>query len=136
MEEGENGAEMEKEEADGKAEIVEDDADVEEIHAQFNLDRYLCGWREDPNDPSLSQRHSPLLLFLHALASKQSFVHLKVHDGPVAPSVTPFVMDNMPMWPHLLCLDVASNSLRDYCLAPYRFPSLTSPASPTAPTPR
>ena len=124
MEQDGDGDEV-KETADTKAEIDEDEVDDEE-DAGVDFDRRLNGGREDPNDPTVPRRHSPLLLFLHALASKPSFVHLMLYDGPVYPSVTPFVMDNMPMWPHLLCLSVISGSLRDYCIAPHHFPSLTS----------
>ena len=53
-------------------------------------------------------------------------MHLKLVNNDSHPSLTPFVLDNMPVWPHLLCLSVDSDSLRDYCIAPHRFPSLTS----------
>ena len=83
---------------------------------------------EHPVDPILMQLHSPLLLFLHALAAKPSFVHL--HVG----GITPFVMDHMPVWPHLLCFAVrGDHALRLYSFvgAAARFPSLTSLSSPS-----
>ena len=124
--EDQDGDEKKQEEQSSKAEVKEGDADEDEEDAQFDLEQSYCVTPEDPFDPSLPQRHSPLLLFFHALASKPSFVHLKLVDNDSHPSLTPFVLDNMPVWPHLLCLSVASGSLRDYCIAPHRFPSLTS----------
>ena len=66
---------------------------------------------EDTSDPSLPQKHSALLLLLHALASKPSFVHLQI-----IAALNPFVFDHMPVWPHLLSIDVSRRShLRRYC---------------------
>ena len=86
--------------------------------------------QHDPAEPSPPQRHSPLLLFLHALAAKPSFVHLRLELC----YLTPYVMEHMPVWPHLLCLAVEHNdSLEDYSFvgAAARFPSLTSLTSPS-----
>ena len=80
---------------------------------------------EDSTDPSLPRTYSALLLFLHALASKPSFVHLDLSHSDLAS----FVLDHMPVWPYLLSLDVHNNpSLRGYRfeLAAEYFPSLTS----------
>ena len=88
------------------------------------------GWREDPNDASLSRRFSPLLLFLHTLAAKPSFVHLRLQNC----DLNPFVFDHLPVWPHLLCLSVEdSQELSDYSFAKaaQQFPSLTSFSSPS-----
>ena len=86
--------------------------------------------RADPNHPDLLlQRHSPLLLFLHALAAKPSLVHLHLERC----GLTPFVCDHMPVWPHLLCLSLADNKeLHDYSFsrAALLFPCLTSFTSP------
>ena len=67
--------------------------------------------QEDENDLSPPEAHSALLLFLHALASKPSLVHLDL----ISCDITPFVLDHMPVWPHLLSLDLHDNaSLDDY----------------------
>ena len=83
----------------------------------------------DEGDCSLLRLYSPILLFLHALAAKPSFVHLNLyHCG-----VTPFIMEHMPVWPHLRCLSLAHNDeLNEYAFAEVaaRFPSLTSLSSP------
>ena len=84
---------------------------------------------EDPNDANLPLKHSALLLFLHALASKPSFVHLEL----VETDLTPFVLDHMPVWPHLLSLDLQGNhNLHRYRFkrAASCFPSLTSLTQP------
>ena len=84
--------------------------------------------QEDPIDTSLAQRHSPLLLFLHVLAAKPSFVYLQLDYG-----LTPFVFDHMPVWPHLLCLCLeCDEDLFDYSFAHFAqlFPSLLSFTSP------
>jgi len=80
---------------------------------------------EVTDDPSLPQRYGPLLLFLHALAAKPSFVHLKLDCC----EISPLVMDHMPVWPYLQCLSVPANEgLENYMFAnaAARFPSLTS----------
>ena len=56
--------------------------------------------RRKEDDPNLLKRWSPLLLFLHALATKPSFVHLRLDNC----DLIPFVLDNMAVWPHLLSL--------------------------------
>jgi len=130
---GEDGAEEEdKEQEESKAELQhseDEEEGEEEKQPEFDPYGHVYGTPEDPNDPSLPQRHSPLLLFFHALASKPSFGHLKLdHCG-----VTPFIMNHMPVWPHLLCLSIAANDeLRDYPFdnVTSRFPSLTSLTSP------
>ena len=87
--------------------------------------------KEDANDPSLHRKlkHSALLLFLHALAAKPSLVHLDLAHA----HLTPFIFDHMPVWPHLLSLDVRCNDgLLSYRFhkAAVCFPSLTSLSSP------
>ena len=86
---------------------------------------------ENPNDPSLPQRYSPLLLFLHALAAKPAFVHLRLLHC----DLTRFVLDHMPLWPHLLSLALQDDGVRMYSFAcaAVRFPSLTSLISPSCP---
>ena len=80
-----------------------------------------------------AQRHCTLLHFLHALAAKPSFVHLKLESCVV----TTYVLDHMPVWPHLLSLSVHEGErLRHH---PYdsvgaRLPSLTSLASDGCPS--
>ena len=93
------------------------------------------------SEPNLPLRYSSLLLFLHALAAKQSFVHLRLEQCHTTPHVmvnlvgiAPYVMDHMPVWPHLLCLSLAENdTLVTYPFTDVaaRFPSLTSLTSPT-----
>ena len=118
---GQEQAMDEKEEEDGGD---EDDGDDEESP---EFDEYEE--QEDPNDPSLPQKYSALLLFLHALASKPALVDLELeHCG-----MTPFVLDRMPVWPHLLSLTLKNNnSLRCYRFerAAECFPSLTSLTQP------
>ena len=109
-----------------KAQEVEEVAEEEKVPL---IGLHQPQRREEPTDPSLPQRHSPLLLFLHALAAKPSFVHLQVKQC----NLTPFVCDHMPVWPHLLCLSVEDNEeLSDYSFdnAAVLFPSLTSFTSP------
>ena len=85
---------------------------------------------EGAYDLSLAQRHSPLLLFLHALAAKPTLVHLRLHSC----GLTPFVLDHTPVWPYLLCLalceplDVPTNY--SFARAIACFPSLTSLTTP------
>ena len=105
--EGEAGDEKELEAAEGKAEVDEDEEGDElfelmfgscrrlEEQAQLEHDEDIYGELEDPFDPSLPQRHSLLLLFLHALASKPLFVHLRLHNHY---DIDAFVMDHMPVW--------------------------------------
>ena len=86
--------------------------------------------RENPHGPSLPQRHSPLLLFLHALATKPSFVRLRLEECDVAP----FVCDHMSVWPYLLSFSLRDNcELCDYSFARAAelFPALTSFTSPS-----
>ena len=83
----------------------------------------------DPNDSDLPMRHSALLLLLRCLAVNSSLVHLELEIR----DITPFVMDRMPVWPHLRYLSVADNDeLVGYTFdgAAARFPSLTSLSSP------
>ena len=105
-----------------------------EDDAEKDADDSGLGWgpeasdyegQEDANDPGLPEKHSALLLFLYALATKPSLVHLEL----IQCGITPFVLDHMPVWPHLLSLDVQCNEhLRRYRFekAAIRFPSLTS----------
>ena len=105
---------------EGKKE-ARDDADEALVYAGYHT--------EDANDPALPRRHTPLLLFLHSLAAKPSFVYLRLFSC----GLTPFVMDHMPVWPYLLCLAVDNNeTLDDYTFAQaaQRFPSLTSLSLP------
>ena len=84
---------------------------------------------EDGDDPSQRQKYSALLLFLHALASKPSFVHLELSGC----DITPFVLDHMPILPHLLSLDLHGNddpNRYHFKHIASRFPSLTSLTSP------
>ena len=90
----------------------------------------VFGRLEAASGPSLALRHSPLLLFLHSLAVKPSFVHLSLETC----WITPYVMDHMPVWPHLQCLCVFNDSDVDsysFVDSAARFPSLTSLASPS-----
>ena len=121
--------EVKEEDASGRAAIAGDEANARE-DARLAFDQRLNGGRENPTDPSLPQRHSPLLLFFNALASKPSFVYLRLLDNARASLLSPFVMEHMPVWPHLLCLSVTSGSLQDYHIAPHCFPSLTSLSFP------
>jgi len=117
--------EEDMEDAEGKEEVQDDeDEDEEEEKEEYNYNHDCDSAQEDPDDPSLPQRYSPLLLFLHALASKPSFVHLRLG----ACFLTSFVMDHMPVWPHLQCLPVWNDELTSYSFANVasRFPSLTS----------
>jgi len=114
---------------------ADDDAEQKEheegkAEGQASEEEQECGdydlSQDDCNQPQL---YSPLLLFLHSLAAKPSFVHLELHHC----HITPFVMDHMPVWPYLLCFSVADNfALEDYPFAnaATRYPSLTSLASP------
>ena len=121
-EEIEDGNELEvrEEERDEKKED-EEQKDDELIGPEFDND----GIDEDPNDPRVQQQYSAVMLFLHQLAAKPSLVHLDFSGC----DITPFILDHMPVWPHLLSLDVTSNeSLNDYTFqkAATCFPSLTS----------
>ena len=128
-EEDDDEEEMGKDEEEGEEE-EEDEGDVSQFEPQEVPDDASLLQRYSPlllllHALSLSRRYSPLLLFLHALSLKPSFVHLALTSC----DLTPFVMDHMPMWPHLLCLDVESNpALTTYTfpLVALRFPSLTS----------
>ena len=74
------------------------------------------------------ERCSPLLLFLYALAAKPSFVHLNLDSC----NLSPFVMEHMPVWPHLQCLSVRWNDQLNMYLfhnMALHFPSLTSLAT-------
>ena len=101
------------------------------VHEEGDQQHHGAGpHQEDPNDPDLPLRHSALLLFLHHLAAKPSLLHLKLR----ACGLTTFIMQHMPVWPHLLCLSMKHNDwLRGYPFdhAAARFPSLTSLTSPT-----
>ena len=69
--------------------------------------------------------HTPLLLFLYALSAKPSFVHLVIQCR----GLTRSVMDKMPVWPYLRCLDIWDiPALRKYSFnnAAHCYPSLTS----------
>ena len=77
-----------------------------------------------------ARTHRPLLLFLHALAAKPSLRALHLY----ACGITPYIMDHMPVWTHLLCLSLADNAeLRNYTFVDVanRFPSLTWLTSPS-----
>ena len=50
----------------------------EEEEEEWGHEAEEDGEEEDADDPSLPRKHSALLLFLHALASKQSLVHLEL----------------------------------------------------------
>ena len=104
--------------ADGKREA---EAEADEQQQPLN---------EDAHDPALPLQHSPLLIFLHHLAVKPSLVLLRLQGC----GLSPFVMDRMPVWPHLLCLSVEGNhQLESYtfAMAAATFPSLTSLTSPS-----
>ena len=85
---------------------------------------------EGAYDLSLAQRHSPLLLFLHALAAKPTLVHLRLHSC----GLTPFVLDHTPVWPYLLCLNLSlpfdKPSNISFSKSTTCFPSLTSLTTP------
>ena len=123
--------EAEEEEKDSIGETKGKDKESNKHDVESDEDVWFQDYRpdEDPNDPRLPQKHSPLLLFLHALALKPSLVHLTLDSC----DVTPFVMDRLPVWPHLRCLSLPGNrDLRSYCFvdAHLCFPSLTSLTSP------
>ena len=82
--------------------------------------------KAEEDDPRVI--HQPLLLFLHALAPKPSFVHLRLFGC----DIDPFVVEHMPVWPHLRCLSLVDDELHHYpfAQAALRFPSLTSLTSP------
>ena len=95
-------------------EVVETKAKEEEADDSQECAEAELDWEvEDPNDPLLPQKHSALLLFLHALASKPSLVHLELAFC----GLTPFVLEHMPVWPNLLSLNLHCNKQ----LNAYRF---------------
>ena len=115
VDDGDNAGES-KEDERGEERRVNDDSAV--VYERYSPD-------EDPNDPALPQRHSSLLVFLHQLAAKPSLVHLQLDQC----GLNPFVMDHMPVWPHLRCLTVEDNrELRGYGFegVAARLPALTS----------
>ena len=80
---------------------------------------------DDADNPDLPLHHSALLLLFHQLAAMPSLVRLQLEHC----DITPFVMDHMPVWPHLRCLSLEHNrSLKAYTFhgVAARFPSLTS----------
>ena len=82
---------------------------------------------DSEKDSSLPQKNSAFLLFLHALASKPSLVHLEL----VNCGFTRSHFDHMPVWPHLLSIDLYANDDDEFCCYDFgnaveRFPSLTS----------
>ena len=112
----------EREEEESEDEVKDDeDDDGEPMGPEATAYRR----QEGPNDPSLPLKRSALLLLLHALAAKPSFVHLEL----VCCDITPFVLDHMPVWPHLLSLEMTNNKHLDcyrFDKAVACFPSLTS----------
>ena len=72
----------------------------------------------------------PLLLSIHALAVKPSFVHLEL----ITCDLTPFDLDHMPVWPYLPTKREPGKQLptNQYVFdhAAQRYPSLTSITSP------
>ena len=112
-----------KRKASEEEEKDEDGKEEEEDEQNSDVDYES---REDSTNSLSPQRYSPLLLFLHALAAKPSFVHLSLK----ACDLTPFVLEHMPVWPHLRCfaLDDNDSDMRSYTFAQVtvHFPSLTS----------
>ena len=116
-------------EEEDKGEEEEVKAEDEEEEEGEDEDLFDGGSEEDADDPSLPQRYSPVLLFLHSLSLKPSFVHLTLQ----ACDITPFICDRMSNWPHLLSLSLPHNAkLTNYPFshAARCFPSLTSLTSP------